>query len=1086
MKIMDKKTDVFSLEGSWKTAWLRKLCCLSVIFLCLTAHVFAQGQTVSGTVVDSSGEAIIGASISVKGTTNGSISDIDGNFTISAAPNATILITYLGYISQEVIATPGKKIHIVLQEDNKMLDEVVIVGFGVQKKVNLTGSVGVATAKDIESRPVQNAVAALQGLVPGLNISNSGQGTLDAEKSINIRGMTTIGTSSGSPLVLIDGMEDNLSRINPQDIESISVLKDAAASAIYGSRAPFGVILVTTKSGSEGKTVINYNNSFRYSKPINMPEMSNSWEFINNFNDAQMNHNGQRFRYFTTKDLNGNYFSDLVKQYYDGELDPLDTMRPKADGSWNHDYSFGNVNWMDEYYKDWSSSQEHNVSISGGSKSVNYYLSANYMDQDGLLKVGDDNYKRYAFTGKFGAKLNDYITLNYTSRFSRIEYDRPTTFGDGAGFYGNVVRRARPVRPILDPNGLPQNDVNYLWMLENGGRNVDEKDVFANQFKVTITPLKNWNIIGELNMRINSNWAKVDSQMGYSYKNDGVTQLRGALSPTKSSIYEYSYKALYLNPNIYSNYNFTLSDKHNFGVTAGFQAEHFDTKDLSGKRFNLISDEYPILNLTTTNELSDIEAGGQYQRWRTVGFFGRLNYDYEGKYLVELNGRYDGSSRFRKGSRMVFSPSFSLGWNIAREAFFESLTDYVSILKPRFSYGQLANQNTNNWYPTYTAMTIYGADANSWLIEGNKHQTAYAPGLVSSTLTWEKVRTTNIGLDFGVLNNRLTGSFDYFVRKSLDMVGAGVKLPATLGVGVPSTNNLDLKSYGWELQVSWKDQIKDFNYGVTFNIADAQSKVTKYPNPTNSLGAYRTNEVTGNIYGYKTLGIAKSQEEMDAHLANADQSKLGSNWGEGDIMYQDTNGDGVVDNGDDTRDNPGDLRVIGNSTARYRVGLNINMEYKGIDFQMFWQGVLKRDWMPEERAAIFWGTIDQGDWHSIAYRPHLDYYRSENTESALGANTNSYYPRPTWSSKNHKAQTGYIQDASYLRLKNLQIGYTLPKDLTRKIGIDKLRVYVSGENLLTLTDLVDVMDPESVGIGQGYGNTYPMSAIYSFGLSVNF
>jgi len=816
-----------------------------------------------------------------------------------------------------------------------------------------------------------------------------------------------------------------------------------------------------------------------------MPELSNSWEFINYFNDAQLNHNGSRYRYFTNKDADGVYYSDLVKKYMDGELGPLETMRAKGDGTWNHDYSFGNVDWIDEYYKNSSMSQEHNISISGGSKKVNYYLSANYLDQNGLLEVGTESYKRYAVTGKFSAQINDYVKLGFTSRLSRIDYTRPTTFGTGSSFF-EQVRRARPTRPVLDPNGNPANDVNYLWGLEHGGDRNDKKDKFTNQFKVTITPLKNWNIIGELNLRMDKNWEKTVQNKGFAYKEDGVTPYKGALVAEKDFVKEYSYDALYFNPNVYTNYSLSLAENHNFGVTAGFQSEHFDKKDLSGQRYNLISPDFPILNLTTTEALADIATGGEYNKWRTVGFFGRLNYDYDGKYLVEVNGRYDGSSRFRSDSRWVFSPSFSLGWNMAREEFFEPLTEYITILKPRFSWGQLANQNTNVWYPTYASMAIDGKYGYSWLIDGNKHQAAGAPGLISSTLTWEKVKTTNIGLDFGFLNNRLTGSFDYYIRKSLDMVGAGIKLPAILGVGVPNTNNLDLKTYGWELQVSWKDKIKDFNYGATFNIADAQTKVTKYPNPTNSLGSYRTNEVTGNIYGYKTLGIAKTQEEMDAHLAKVDQSKLGSKWGAGDIMYEDTNGDGVVDNGDNTRDNPGDLRVIGNKTARYRVGLNINMEYKGIDFQMFWQGVLKQDWMPEERAAIFWGTTDQGEWHSFAYKTHLDYFRPADTESALGSNVNSYYPRPTWDAKNHKAQTGYVQDASYIRLKNLQIGYTLPSALTRKIGIEKLRIYASGENLLTITDLTDVMDPENVGIGQLYGNAYPTSAVYSFGLSVNF
>ena len=521
---------------------------LSMSFIFCMQLTFAQEQKilVRGVVTDASGESIIGANVIQKGTTNGTITDLDGNFTLSVPPQSVLEVTYTGYMPQNVNVNGKTVLNIQLREDTKMLDEVVVVGFGVQKKVNLTGAVGTATAKDLESRPVQNAVAALQGMVPGLNISTAGTGMLDSEKSINVRGTTTIGDgSSGSPLVLIDGMEDNLNRINPQDIESISVLKDAAASSIYGSRAPFGVILVTTKSGKEGRTVINYNNNFSYSKPINMPNMMDSWQWLNYFNDGQMNSNGSQFGYFTNTDMDGNYFSDLVKDYYDGKLDAMDTQRPKADGKWNHDYSFGNVDWLKQYYKKWTNSMEHNVSISGGSQKLSYYVSANYLDQGGLLKAGDDKYQRYSATGKINAVLNKYISLNYTSRFSRVKYDRPTQFTNG--FYDHVIRRARPVRPVTDPNGNPQNDINYLDALENGGRTWDEKDVFVNQFKLTITPLKDWNIIADMNVRFNNDWTHADSQIFYTYRADGVTKDRANLSESKSWVKEYAYKSLYMN-----------------------------------------------------------------------------------------------------------------------------------------------------------------------------------------------------------------------------------------------------------------------------------------------------------------------------------------------------------------------------------------------------------------------------------------------------------------------------------------------------------------------------------------------------------
>ena len=1060
---------------------------LSMSFIFCAQLISAQEQKilVRGVVTDASGESIIGANVIQKGTTNGTITDIDGNFTLSVPSQSVLEVTYTGYIPQNVNVNGKTLLNIQMHEDAKMLDEVVVVGFGVQKKVNLTGSVGTATAKDLESRPVQNAVAALQGVVPGLNISTSGTGMLDSEKSINVRGTTTIGDgSSGSPLVLIDGMEDNLNRINPQDIESISVLKDAAASSIYGSRAPFGVILVTTKSGKEGKTVINYNNNFSYSKPINMPDLMDSWHWLNYFNDGQMNSNGSQFGYFTNKDLDGNYFSDLVKDYYDGKLDAMDTQRPKADGKWNHDYSFGNVDWLKQYYKKWTNSMEHNVSISGGSQKLSYYVSANYLDQGGLLRVGDDNYHRYSATGKINSVLNKYVSLNYTSRFSRVKYDRPTQFT--SGFYDNVIRRARPVRPITDPNGNPQNDINYLDALENGGRTWDERDVFVNQFKLTITPLKDWNIIADMNIRFNNDWTHSDSQIFYTYRQDGTTKDRAALSESKSWVKEYAYKSLYINPNVYSNYSFNINEKNNFFITAGFQAEKFDMKQFSAKRNNMISDDFPVLDLTNGADLTDIGINGYIGNWRTVGFFGRVNYNFDDKYLFEFNGRYDGTSRFRRGNRWVFSPSFSVGWNMARESWFENIQNIVTTLKPRFSYGQLANQNTTSWYPTYVTMNVGTGGSSSWLINGSYPVIASAPGLVSASLTWEKIKTTNIGFDWGFMNNRLTGSFDYFIRKSLDMVGAGVTLPATLGVGVPKTNNLDLKAYGWELQVSWKDRIKDFNYGITLNIADSQTKVTKYPNPTNRLDQYRVGEVTGNIYGYTTIGIAKSQEEMDAHLAKVDQSALGSNWGAGDIMYADLDGDGKVNNGKNLLDDKGDLKVIGNTTPRYRTGITLSFDWKGIDFQMFWQGILKRDWYFDKDALLFWGISERGQWWSTGFEQHLDYFRGEE-DHPLGQNLDSYYARPVLgSSKNQKTQTRYLQDASYMRLKNLQVGYTFPQTWTSKAGISKLRIYVSGENIWTITKLKDVMDPESVGIGQQHGTTYPNSASYSFGLSVTF
>lgn len=1039
------------------------------------ADTLQQKKKISGTVTDKTGEAIIGASVLEAGTSNGTITDLDGKFELTTADNATLQISYIGYNTESVSLTGKTVLSIVLKDDSKLIEEVVVVGFGTQKKVNLTGAVGTVTAEALEARPVANAVQALQGLVPGLNISTKGNGgELNNSRSMNVRGTGTIGDgSNGDPLVLIDGMEGDLSTINPQDIENISVLKDAAASSIYGSRAPFGVILVTTKSGKEGRPIINYNANFRFNTPVMLPEMQNSWEFVNYFDDA--NFNGSNTHLYSDD------YKKLVKDYFDGKKDPMDVAYLGSGGKWNYDYTYANVDWLNEYYKQWSPSQEHNASISGGTKKLTYYMSANYMDQEGFMRYGTDDYNRYTITGKISSQLTDYVKVDYSSRYVRTDYSRPTSMNDG--FYDNILRRARPTRAINDPNGYLMSDINYIAAMRDGGRHKEQKDALSQQARITITPMKNWNVIGELNVKTGEDWTHWDQIRVYShYANNPEATYLALTSGSNDVVSEYSYKSTFLNPNVYTNYSINL-DKHSLAMTLGYQSEQMKYRSMSAQRNDMITTEMPVLNLTTNNETTAI--AGEYQNWMTTGFFGRVNYDYDSRYLLEINARYDGTSRYRAEKRWVWTPSASIGWNVAREEFWENISQYIQTFKIRASYGVLANQNTTNWYPTYQTVGTGTANGN-WLVNGSKPNTASAPGLVSSSLTWEKIRSSNVGLDLGALNNRLTGSFDYYIRNTDDMVGPGVELPALLGTGVPKTNNTDLKNYGWEVQLGWKDQIADFRYGVTLNISDSQTKITRYGNPTGSLSKYVEGQLTGNIYGYTTVGIAKTDEEMKSHLAtlvNGGQSALGSNWAAGDIMYKDINGDGKINNGANTINDMGDLSKIGNSTPRYLTGINIDMGYKGFDFQMFWQGVLKRDWYPS--GMVFWGATGSGQWWSTAFKDHLDYFRDDE-EHPLGLNIDSYYPRPLFSGKNQNTQTKYLQDASYMRLKNLQIGYTFQKALIQKIKLQNLRIFVSGENLLTITNLSKTMDPETAGIGRQGGTVYPLSRTYSVGLSVNF
>ncbi len=677
------------------------------------------------------------------------------------------------------------------------------------------------------------------------------------------------------------------------------------------------------------------------------------------------------------------------------------------------------------------------------------------------------------------------MKVDYSNRWVRTDYERPTYMNDD--FYNHILRRARPVRAVYDPNGYLMSDINYIGVMRDGGRHNEQKDAMAQQLKITVTPLKNWNIIGEMNIKTDNNWNHWEQFVVYSHYKDNPENTYTALtSANKDQVSEYSLKTTYLNPTVYSNYNFSLKEKHNFTVLGGFQAEIMKYRDMEGARTGLVTTDLPVLNLTTDADSYTLK--GLYKNWKNAGFFGRINYDYNGKYLVEGNLRYDGSSRFRRGNRWILTPSFSLGWNVARENFWEKLADVVEVFKLRVSYGELANQNTTSWYPTYQTLGVT-TNGGKWLQNGALTSVASVPGLISTSLSWEKIKNTNIGFDFGALNNRLTGSFDYFWRKTKNMVGPGVELPAILGATVPSTNNTDLTTFGWELSIGWRDKVGELGYGVKLNISDNQTRIDKYPNPTNSLSKYMAGELTGDIYGYTTIGIAKTQEEMDAHIASlpkGGQTAIGSKWEAGDIMYADINGDGKIDNGSNTLDDMGDLKKIGNNTPRFRTGITLDAQWKGFDFSMFWQGVLKRDFDPGENSMVFWGTTGSGQWWSTSFKDHMDYFRAEDTASPLGANVNAYYPRPLFNNKNHKTQTAYLQNAAYMRLKNLQLGYTLPKSLINKIGLQNVRVYVSGENLLTITGLSDTMDPETAGIGKQGGTVYPLSRVYSFGLSVNF
>ncbi len=1061
-------------------------------------NVVQQSGFVKGHVVDQNGDPIIGATIKVKGEKSGAVTDLDGNFILNNIKGSVLEISYVGYKSQQVNFTNNSTLKITLKEDSKALDEVVVVGFGTQKKINLTGAVSVVSGDEIASRPVQNATQALQGIVPGLQISSK-SGTLDASPNINIRGTGTIGQgSSSSPLILIDGMEGDLNTINPQDIESISVLKDAAASSIYGSRAPFGVILVTTKNGGTGKVTVNYNNSFQFSSLIRAKKMMNSVDFASWMNDADYNNGDGVF-----------FDNDRMKQIVDyhnatpsgyGQRKTADGRTLYAIGTsnnqtWQDGYGYGidDVDWYSEVYKNTAFSQEHNASVNGGDKRFSYYASLNYLDDGGFMNFNQDSYKRYNGTAKIDAQLASWARMKYSMRFTRTDFERPSALTNG--LYSDMARQGWPVLPLYDRNGYLYSSPSPALGLATGGSDTTQQDTQYHQLGFEFEPIKNWITHVDFNYRImnaNRHW---DSQQTYNHDVAG----NPILYNTGSNVHEDLKKENYLNFQVYSEYSLSLAEKHNFHVLAGFQTEQLKQTVFGLQRDGILDPSKPEVDLTSGLSYQGIAVtppvNGARNQWQTAGFFGRFNYNYDERYLLEANLRYDGTSRFRTDNMWKLFPSVSLGWNIAREKFFQTLSKDINTLKLRASYGSLGNQNTDNWYQTYQTIS-YLPFAGTWLQNGTKPNVTSAPSLVSTSLGWETIESYDLGLDFGALNNRLTGSFDWYVRNTKNMVGNAPELPAVLGTAVPKTNNTDLRSTGWELQLAWRDALNNgLAYGITLNLSDARTKITRYPNnPTNSIDTYISGRYINEIWGYETVGIAKSQDEMNAHLATADQSSIGSNWGAGDIMYQDINGDKKVTAGARTLVDHGDLKVIGNSTPRYLFGINLNASYKGFDVSAFFQGVLKRDsWVGNSWGGLeyMFGASASGRWWCSGLTSVSDYYRDSNTWSVQNGykseNTNAFLPRPVWSDKNVQCQSRYLVNAAYMRLKNLQLGYSLPKSLISNWGINNLRVFMSVENLFTITSVPDQYDPETIGLDMdNKNNGYPLKKTWAFGLNITF
>ncbi len=1048
---------------------------------------------VKGVVYDPTGMTVIGASIIEKGNPgNGTITDIDGNFTMKVPENATLVISYIGYVTQEVKVTPGKPMNITLQEDNQMLQEVVVVGYGVQKKVNLTGSVATVNGNDLEQRPVANATQSLQGMVPGLYVNNSNAGRPGATATLQLRGQGNL-SGTGAPYVLVDGVEMDLADVNPNDIENISVLKDAAASSIYGARAAYGVILVTTKKGQEGKTRISYQGNWGWSSPTVLPEMANAYEYATYFNQACIN-------------------AGVTPQYSDAKLAEIQQYMqdPSSVNPWgdlregeslvaafeNTARGVGNVDFFDLHYKNAAFKQTHNVSLTGGGEKAQYYISGGMYKEDGILRYADIDYKRFNFNASINSKLTDWLKLKVNTKFMNSDSNSP--FGTGAyteGFYHNLAR-FRPTISVVDPNGnfTEMSMIPYLQSGTNANTRMNNLTMTGG---LELNPIKDWFIFFDYTYRYNTTdyWAlnvppSIPEADGETYTVATNRTDNGELGVAPDGRYtRYDRSTQYQSLNLYTNYLLTLNDKHNFTFMLGYQEEYYKYNYLYDSVTGLLSYTNPSLELAT----GDRTTMDTRYAWATRGFFGRINYDFMGKYLVEVNGRYDGSSRFASDNRWGFFPSVSLGWRISEEAFMEKSRDWLSNLKLRVSWGLLGNQAGAAYY-TFSS-TMEPTTLGNWYFNGIREGYLSPGEVVDSNTTWEKVDHKNIGIDFGFFNNQLTGTFDIFQRDTRDMLGPSVDLADMFGAVAPETNNAEMRNRGWELTLQWRGKIgKDIDYSIGGSIADATAEITAYDGGTTSPDQnWYNGKKVGEIWGYRTDGIIQTQEQADAYN-QLDLSYLSSElWTPGDLMYRDLDGNNAIDNGTNTLGDMGDLTIIGNTTPRYEYTINGSIAWKGLSLSLMFQGVGKRDWAPALATSYFWGS---GAYAQMTiFKQHLDYWTPENTDA--------YYPKPytagngainRFRNKTSLPSDRYLQNAAYCRLKNITISYDLPEAWTSKVGLSKVQVYFSGENLLTFTKLADMFDPEGIfTYNSAYGSStaqagknYPMNKVVSFGVIVNF
>lgn len=1041
-----------------------------------------QGKTVTGTVVDANGEPVIGATVVVQGdASKGTVTDIDGNYTLTDVPDgATLVVSYVGMQSQNIPLAGRTSVNITMAEDTALLDEVVVVGYGTQKKANLTGAVtSVKMDEVLGDRPISNAYAALQGSVPGLMISGSSSPG-QAGKSINIRG--TLSINGGSPLVLIDNVPGDLNMINPEDIESVSVLKDAASSAIYGARAANGVVLITTKRPRSNATFqLNYNNNFGFSTSINRPEQASLANYFKAYQDAGFSNSYWSNNQDVTKWAN--YVEEYKKNPSAFETIGDGIYVENGIPYYLHEKDiFKNVLTQGFY-------NTHNISASGGTEKVRYRMAGGYTMEDGPLITNKDKYTRLNISSFISADMTDWFTQELDIRYAQTRQSMPQGRGNDIwtmrliNYYPEGMM---PASLTLSGEEAPIFTPKNLILYGNTSNTVrNNPRIFS---KSIVKPIENLELILEYTFD--------KDDFNYSYYTDKwkhtTIQRAVSIAPSNDSYTRQRYYTDYNAINTYATYAKSFGE-HNLKVMGGYAQESSFYELIHNQVLDQVSSTIPSLGNSTGEKNLD----ENYTEYTIRSGFFRANYDYMNKYLLEVNGRYDGSSKFPKDYRFGFFPSFSAGWQVANEDFMAQAKNWLEELKLRVSWGAIGNQNINP-YQFSPSMGINNANA-VWLVDGSKVTTIGMPGLVRQNFTWETVETLDFGLDFSMLNYRLRGTFDWYQRDTKGMVtSAGViPLPSVVGTAAPAQNGADMRTKGWEFAISWRDNIGDFGYNVGFNIYDHRSHITKYANESGLLSDWYVGRELNEIWGYTTDGYYSVGDFSDLTswtLKEGVPTIQGVNVRPGDVKFKnlmdDENSKNRIDNGANTLSNPGDMKIIGNSTSRFQYGANFGANYKGFDLSFLLQGVGKRDvWLGGHAMFPFSGASASDAIFNPMYYNQMDYWKPKSTDPAspdymVAENPNATYYRLYGQVQNVGSNTRtsdkYLQKASYLRIKNVTLSYVFPKNITQSLKINGLKLFVGVENLATFTSLPKGIDPERISWN------YPFYRTVSFGTNITF